>query len=422
MDRAKRAQLPDGEIAPKMGCHADLIYKKDFGQTQDIEILLIAQSRRFIAATRTTTSGCAGDQAKPSLKGATAGNEPMVHPPLTLDAYLDGAARSIPQGSALAKVVAHLARAAIELAGLIAAGPLAGIDGRPSGTNSGGDAQIDLDIAANALMCSALRNAGVAAIVSEETELPDILDSEAGLCVAIDPLDGSANLVNNISTGTIFSIRPRSRDALSSFFEPGTTQLAAGFFIYGPQTTLVLALDRSVKIFLLDRARDEFVLIRLNVQIPSHTPEFAINMSNRRHWNAAVQAFIEQCLLGVNGEHGEDFNMRWIGSLVAEAFRILMRGGVFLYPADARRGYREGRLRLVYEAHPIALIMEWAGGAASTGRDRILDLSTRMPHQRTPLIMGSARAVRDLDLMHLRTQPLFESSDAPLFARRGLFL
>src|ERR1700742_210002 len=330
-----------------------------------------------------------------------------------LDAYLDGAARSPRQGSALAAVISRLARAATELAELIAAGPLAGIEGRHNGTNSDGDAQIDLDVAANALMCSALgQTPVVAAIVSEETELPEILDSEAELCVAIDPLDGSANLANNISTGTIFSIRPRSRDALSSFFEPGTTQLSAGCFIYGPQTTLVLALKGSVEVFLLDRTRNEFVLIRRNVRIPNHTPEFAINMSNHRHWNAAVCAYIDQCLLGAAGEHGEDFNMRWIGSLVAEAFRILMRGGVFLYPADARRSYREGRLRLLYEAHPIALIMEWAGGAASTGRDRILDLCARMPHQRVPLIMGSTRAVRDLDVLHQGTRALFDGSDA----------
>lgn len=340
----------------------------------------------------------------------------------TLDAYLDGAAQSLQQGNALATVISRLARAATELAELIAAGPLSGIDGRHSGTNSGGDAQIDLDITANALMCSALADAPVAAIVSEETELPQILDLAAELCVAIDPLDGSANLANNISTGTIFSIRPRSRDALSTFFEPGTAQRAAGCFIYGPQTTLVLALDGNVDIFLLDRRTREFVLVRRNVRIPARTPEFAINMSNHRHWNAAVCAYIDQCLLGVTGEHGEDFNMRWIGSLVAEAFRILQRGGVFLYPADARRSYREGRLRLLYEAHPMALIMEWAGGAASTGRDRILDLSARMPHQRTPLIMGSALAVRELDLLHQGIRPLFESSDAPLFARRGLFL
>lgn len=341
---------------------------------------------------------------------------------LSLDAYLDGATLSFEQGSSVATVISDLAHAADELSELIAAGPLYGINGHSTGMNSGGDQQIDLDVEANGRMCAALRKSSVAAIVSEETELPEIVDSDAELCVAIDPLDGSANLANNISVGTIFSIRRRSRDALSTFFEPGTTQLAAGYFIYGPQTTLVLALDRSVDIFILDRRARNFVLIRRGIRIPSDTPEFAINMSNRRHWNAAVNAYIDDCLLGTSSEHGEDFNMRWIGSLVAEAYRILMRGGVFLYPADARRNYHEGRLRLLYEAHPMALIMEWAGGAASTGRDRILDLSARMPHQRVPLIMGSVRAVRDLTLLHQRIQPLYESSTAPLFARRGLFL
>lgn len=345
----------------------------------------------------------------------------MDQPP-TLDAYLDGAAPSLPQGNALAIVISRLATAAIELAELIAAGPFAGVEGRHSGTNAGGDTQIDLDITANELMCAALRDAPVAAIVSEEADLPELLPTEAELCVAIDPLDGSANLANNISIGTIFSIRPRSRDALSSFFEPGTAQRAAGCFIYGPQTMLVLALDGRVDVFLLDRRTGEFALIRRNVRIPTRTAEFAINMSNRRHWNAAVRAYVDQCLLGSAGEHGEDFNMRWVGSLVAETYRILVRGGVFLYPADARRSYREGRLRLLYEAHPIALIMEWAGGAASTGRERILDLGARMPHQRVPLIMGSREAVHHLDVLHRSTTPLFESSDAPLFARRGLFL
>jgi len=135
-----------------------------------------------------------------------------------------------------------------------------------------------------------------------------------------------------------------------------------------------------------------------------------------------VRIFIDDCIAGVNGERGRDFNMRWIGSLVAEAYRILVRGGVFLYPGDARPAYREGRLRLVYEAHPVALIMEWAGGAASSGRARILELSARTPHQRVPLIMGSARPVRDIDLLHQGVQPLYERSSAPLFARRGLFL
>jgi fructose-1,6-bisphosphatase I len=339
-----------------------------------------------------------------------------------LDTHLDGIASTLPQGNAAVAVINSLAGAAVELAELIAAGPLAGIDGHGNGVNSGGDHQIDLDIVANHKMCAALRKAPVAAVVSEETELPKILSPEAPFCVAIDPLDGSANLINNVSTGTIFSIRPRSRDALSAFFEPGTAQVAAGYFIYGPQTILVLALQGSVDVFILDREISTFVLIRRGVRIPQHTAEFAINMSNRRHWNGAVRAYIDQCLMGTAGECGEDFNMRWVASLVAEAYRILMRGGVFLYPADARRNYHEGRLRLLYEAHPIALIMEWAGGAATTGRDRILDLSARMPHQRIPLIMGSTRAVRDVDLLHQQIPPMFENSDAPLFGRRGLFL
>lgn len=359
-------------------------------------------------------------QTSPSEEGAITGNEPMDHRP-TLQAYLDDFDQSLREGGAVATVIGCLARAAVELADLIAVGPLSGIEGKASGINSGGDRQIDLDVVSNRLMCTALRKAPVAAVVSEETELPEILDRNAELCVAIDPLDGSANLANNVSTGTIFSIRPRSRDALSAFFEAGTAQRAAGCFIYGPQTTLVLAINKSVDVFTLDRRAGEFVLIRRGIRVPQHMPEFAINMSNRRQWNAAVRTYIDQCLLGTTGECGEDFNMRWTGSLVAETYRILMRGGVFLYPADARSGYHEGRLRLLYEAHPIALILEWAGGAATTGRDRILDLSARMPHQRVPLIMGSSRAVRDVDFLHQGHPPLFENSDAPLFGQRGLF-
>ena len=240
--------------------------------------------------------------------------------------------------------------------------------------------------------------------------------------MAIDPLDGSANLDNNISVGTIFSIRPRGNDLLSTFFEPGTAQCAAGFVVYGPQTTLVLALNARVDIFILDRQAQEFVLTRQAVQIARHTPEFAINASNRRHWHGPVRTYIDECLAGTSGGGEADFNMRWIASLVAEALRILVRGGVFLYPADARPSYREGRLRLLYEAHPMALIMEWAGGAASTGRRRILELAAKTPHQRVPLIMGSVHRVRDATAIHERIEPMFDNSDAPLFARRGLFL
>jgi fructose-1,6-bisphosphatase I len=339
---------------------------------------------------------------------------------LTLKAFLDNAA-SDARGGAITAVVSSIAIAAKKLSRLIAAGPLVGITGVNGGINSDGDTQKDIDIAADQLMRQALRTAPVAAVLSEERELPEIFDDAAPLCVAIDPLDGSANLENNISLGTIFSIRRKTTDVISTFFEPGTAQCAAGFFIYGPQTALMLALDGRVDLFILDPVSDDFILVRRNLRIPPDTPEFAINASNRRHWSSAVRTYIDDCIAGVNGEGGRDFNMRWIGSLVAEAYRILIRGGVFLYPADARPTYREGRLRLLYEAHPIALVMEWAGGAASSGRARILELSARAPHQRVPLIMGSPRAVRDIERIHAGVEPLFESGDAPLFARRGLF-
>jgi fructose-1,6-bisphosphatase I len=339
-----------------------------------------------------------------------------------LRSHLDRSASRTPYGAALGEVIEAIAAAAVDLALLIADGPLVGITGKNGGINSDGDQQKDIDVAADGLMRAALHNTAVAAILSEESALPEILNPQAPLCVAIDPLDGSANLENNISVGTIFSIRPRGRDVLSTFFEPGTAQCAAGFIVYGPQTTLVLALNASVDIFILNRRTLEFLLIAQGVRVAPDTPEFAINASNRRHWHGPVRAYIDECLAGTNGGGEADFNMRWIGSLVAETLRILVRGGVFLYPADARPGYREGRLRLLYEAHPMALVMEWAGGAATTGRRRILELGAKTPHQRVPLIMGSVRGVRDVAAIHEGIEPMFDNSDAPLFARRGLFL
>jgi len=339
----------------------------------------------------------------------------------TLRSHLEKTASLTPRGVAVGEVIAGIAAASIDLAALIADGPLAGITGQNGGINPDGDQQKDIDVAADEMMRQALRKAPVAAVLSEEAALPETLDPEAPLCVAIDPLDGSANLENNISVGTIFSVRPRGNDILSTFFEPGTAQCAAGFIVYGPQTTLVLALNASVDIFILDQRKREFVLTAQGVQVAPDTPEFAINASNRRHWHGPVRTYIDECLAGTSGDRDKDFNMRWIGSLVAESLRILMRGGVFLYPADARPGYREGRLRLLYEAHPMALVMEWAGGAASTGRRRILELGAKTPHQRVPLVMGSLRGVGDVAAIHEGIEPMFDNSDAPLFARRGLF-
>jgi fructose-1,6-bisphosphatase I len=340
---------------------------------------------------------------------------------MTLRCHLTDAVLRMPDGAAVAMVIAAIAGAAVELEALIADGPLAGITGADGDVNSDGDRQKDIDLVADEMMRRALRTCPVAAILSEELAMPELLEADAPLCVAVDPLDGSANLANNMSVGTIFSIRRRGNDVLSTFFEPGTAQCAAGFVVYGPQTTLVLALDGRVDIFILERRTQQFVLIQRDARIAPDTPEFAINASNRRHWHGPVRAYIDECLAGSNGDRGTDFNMRWIGSLVAESLRILTRGGVFLYPADARPGYREGRLRLLYEAHPMALVMEWAGGAATTGRRRILELAAKSPHQRVPLIMGSTRGVRDVVAIHEGIEPMFDNSDAPLFARRGLF-
>lgn len=341
---------------------------------------------------------------------------------VTLRSHLNRSASLSPPGASISEVIEAIAEAAIELAILIGDGPLAGITGHDRAVNPDGDRQKDIDVAADEMMRRALRYAPVAALLSEEAALPEILHPDAPICIAIDPLDGSANLENNISVGTIFSIRPRGNDLLSTFFEPGTAQCAAGFIVYGPQTILVLAIDFSVDIFILDRRTGDFVLFAQGVKIAPATPEFAINASNRRHWHGPVRTYIDECLAGKSAGGEADFNMRWIGSLVAEALRILVRGGVFLYPADARPGYREGRLRLLYEAHPMALVMEWAGGAASTGRRRILELGAKTPHQRVPLIMGSLRSVRDVTAIHDCIEPMFDNSDAPLFARRGLFL
>jgi len=339
---------------------------------------------------------------------------------LTLRHHLDDYAGTERPRRALTDVVAALAQASIEISDLTCRGALAGITGRAEGRNTDGDIQKDLDIRADRIIRTALDPLPIAALASEETTEPEILYPPAPISVAIDPLDGSSNIDTNMSVGTIFSVLPTPRDIRATFLQPGDAQLAAGFFVYGPQTSLVLTLGHGVDIFTLDRGANQFKLIRSAVQIPADTAEFAINASNQRHWEPPVQAFIEDCVAGANGERGKDFNMRWIGSLVAEAYRILTRGGVFLYPADAREGYGEGRLRLVYEASPMAFIMEQAGGAASTGSKRILDLAPSTLHQRVPLIMGSRDKVRRLERLHM-SPDIKSERNAPLFAQRGLF-
>ncbi len=338
----------------------------------------------------------------------------------TLHDVLQRYSETAPHALAVAAAVDAIAAASVEIADLIATGQFSDASGLTTGRNSDGDLQRDLDVRADAILRRCLGRLPIAALASEEMREPQIVDRNAKICVAIDPLDGSSNIDINMTVGTIFSILPATDDLALAFHQRGTAQLAAGFVTYGPQTSLVLTLGDGVDIFTYDRRSASFRLARSGVQISEACEEFAINMSNRRHWEQPVRAFVDECLAGVDGLANHNFNMRWIGSLVAEVYRILTRGGVFLYPSDARPGYGDGRLRLTYEAHPMALIMEQAGGSASTGRERILDLAAHSLHQRVPLVMGSSNEVRRVEELHC--DPLLVASvSAPLFARRGFF-
>lgn len=318
-----------------------------------------------------------------------------------------------------APAVAALAEGAIRLGERIALGAL---DGRPGetggGRNADGDLQKALDLLAHGLFAGQLAGAPVAALASEEAEDVQILDARAPLAVALDPLDGSSNLDCNAPVGTIFSILPATGVVAASFLQPGRAQLAAGFVVYGPQTALALTLGAGTQLFVLDRRRGGFVLAEAALRVPAGTREYAVNASNYRHWDAPVRAYVDDCLQGAEGPRGEDFNTRWIAALVADAYRILMRGGVYLYPADRRRGYQQGRLRLVYEANAVALLIEQAGGAASDGRQPILDLVPERLHQRVPLVFGAADEVERVRRHH--AEPLAPATQWPLFGRRGL--
>lgn len=338
---------------------------------------------------------------------------------LTLSQHTREYAGTDPQRQAVAAALDAIAAASVEISELIGRGALAGITGETQGSaNADGDVQKDLDVRCDEMILNALQKIPHAALASEESETLVMGDPNGPISVAFDPLDGSSNIDTNMTVGTIFSIIP-NQPGVAPFTAPGSVQLAAGFVVYGPQTSLVLTTGQGVDIFTLDRAARVYKQIRAKVQVPPDTPEFAINASNNRHWEEPVRNFVEECLAGADGPRSKDFNMRWIGSLVAEAYRILTRGGVFLYPGDSRPGYADGRLRLLYECHPMAFIMEQAGGGASTGRERVLDLAARNIHQRAPLIMGSIDKVQRVELLH--NDPDAASRTAPLFARRGLF-
>jgi len=314
-----------------------------------------------------------------------------------------------PDGArAAAEVIEALAGAARDIAEVIAT-PATGesLGARLGSDNSDGDQQRKLDLVAEDICREALRGAGVGPYLSEETEGPLTLDPAGSLAVAIDPLDGSSNIEVNGVIGTIFSILPAPdsarMDPSLAFTQPGRAQIAAGFFMYGPQTRLVLTTGAGVDVYALDRASGVFRLMESGARIPNGGAEYSVNASNRRYWREPVRRYIDDCCLGAEGPRGANFNMRWTGSMVADAYRVLTRGGVFLYPADSRRGYEQGRLRLLYEASPVAFLTEQAGGGATDGLSSILEIRPSRPHARTPLIFGAADEVEILRQNHLVT-------------------
>jgi fructose-1,6-bisphosphatase I len=283
---------------------------------------------------------------------------------------------------------------------LVNQGDLIGVLGSAGSENVQGEVQKKMDIITNDIMINALNWTGhLAGMASEEVDdiikIPDQYPKGKYLAL-FDPLDGSSNIDINLTVGTIFSIlrcREGIDPTLEDFLQKGSDQVCAGFVLYGPSTMMILTTGHGVNGFTLDQDIGEFILTHPNMTIPDETSEFAINISNRRFWEAPVQQYIDECLQGKEGPRGKNFNMRWVASLVAEVYRILTRGGIFLYPLDMRDPSKPGKLRLMYEANPVGFIIEQAGGVCSTGRERILDIKPTDLHQRVPVILGSKSEV-----------------------------
>lgn len=301
-----------------------------------------------------------------------------------------------PADAALKDVVQSIASTCAQISRVVASGALSGSLGAAGSTNVQDEEQKKLDVITNDMLSDALKACGpVAGLASEELEEVEPTGRVGGYLVTFDPLDGSSNIDVNVSVGTIFSILPAPADHApteADFLQPGRNQVAAGYAVYGPQTMLVLTLSSGVNAFTLS-ADGRWLLTHPALSIKPDTAEFAINMSNQRHWAEPVRRYIEGCLQGKEGPRAKNFNMRWIASMVADVHRIMMRGGIFMYPWDAREPGKPGKLRLMYEANPMGLVVERAGGKATDGAARILDIQPIKLHQRVPVVLGSANEV-----------------------------
>jgi fructose-1,6-bisphosphatase I len=305
-----------------------------------------------------------------------------------------------------------VARACKSISHAVNKGALGGVLGSASTENVQGEVQKKLDIIANEVLIEANEWGGhLAAMASEEMDSIYAVPNrypQGEYLLLFDPLDGSSNIDVNVSIGTIFSVlkKPEGHVAVqeADFLQAGSAQVAAGYCVYGPQTTLVMTVGDGVAMFTLDREQGSFVLTQEHVQIPADTKEFAINMSNMRHWDEPVKHYIDECLAGKSGPRGKDFTMRWVASMVADVHRILTRGGVFMYPWDKREPDKPGKLRLMYEANPMSWLVEQAGGAATNGEQRILDIQPTQLHQRVSVFLGSKNEVDHVTELHRSKQ------------------
>ena len=320
---------------------------------------------------------------------------------VTLTQFIIEQQRGLPDASGtFTLLLNNIAAACKQISHRVNRGALIGVLGSAETENVQGEVQKKLDIITHEIMVKALDWGGqVSGMASEEIDDPIQIPThhpKGKYLVLFDPLDGSSNIDINLTVGTIFSVL-RCREGMEpeteDFLRKGNEQVCAGFVLYGPSTMLVLTTGNGVNGFTLDQDIGEFILTHCNMRIPEDSSEFAINMSNQRFWEAPVKRYVDECVAGTEGPRGKNFNMRWIASLVADVYRILNRGGVFLYPYDIRQPDRPGRLRLMYEANPVAFIIEQAGGVCSNGRERIMDIKPSSIHQRVPLIFGSKNEV-----------------------------
>lgn len=347
-----------------------------------------------------------------------------------LQEFLDEATRDSPSGSALTALLLTIADTVRQLSAQIAQGALAGLTSRLDSRNVQGETQMRLDVMSNEAFIERLRGSNlVHGLASEEMDAPVLIADRPGeqpFLVVFDPLDGSSNVPVNVSIGSIFSVLPAPGNHLATdedYLQPGNRQVAAGYALYGPATMLVLTVGSGTHGFTLDPLRQEFVLTHPSLSIDEEASEYAINASNERFWEPPVRRYINECRAGSSDVRSRDFNMRWVASMVADLHRVLIRGGIYLYPKDNKDLSKTGRLRLMYEANPMAMLVEQAGGLASTGRQRILEIVPADVHQRVPVIMGASHEVERLERYHADYDSgRDESVRLPFFSDRSFYI